>query len=380
MKKIGICLSIAAGFLYCMAHSLWAQGPKTGSDKHALPIVPISVELRHVSEFFRQDLGQDSRYSSITAFVDNARNPPWYEIILRERASGTQVYYSNSKPTVGALTNEGDEAYYSNILYQSSSDSHSDPAFQVQFQDKSGQPIQWNFKAGPPSGGPSPKAQFLDRPDDHGLVLLRLNGARRAAIGTAVVVGDSSYPSRDDALFSEDILLARIEPTTDNWTVTQAPVQWSVGSQWGLHDSSGQQRQIKIQKISGGEISLRVQDTLDPNSAPMLVDAQQLDGQLRVRSLTARNRMDTLKISFDPALPLPASVPPDKNQVQFTIDENDRQGVASGLLTATRGLGDEHLTWHFSSPEWARSLTFDTGVNITVSSEGLGHEKPRGSM
>jgi hypothetical protein len=368
-----------------MPSSGWAQSPKTNSENRSLPIVPISVEFRNVSQFFRQDLGQDSKYSSVTAFVDNYANRPWYEMILRERASGTQVYYSNSKATVSALINEGDEAYYSDISYRASGESQSNPSFQIQFQDNSGQSIQWIFKPGPSSesssAAPSSTAQFLDRPDDHGLVLLRLNQPRKAAAGTAVTVGNTSYPARSDALFSENVLLARIEPTTDNWTVAQTPAQWKVGSRWGLRDSSGQERQIEIQQISGGEISFRVQDPHDPNSTPMLMVAQQSGGQLALRSLTARNQNDTLKISFEPALPLPASVPAaDKNQVQFTIGEDDQQGVASGLVTATRGLGDEHLTWHFSSPDWARALTFDTGVNIIVGSEGLNAEKPRGNM
>jgi hypothetical protein len=381
MKRLLLVLSLTFGLLCWTAAALLAQDPNINSAQRGLPVVPISVEFRHLSQFFRQNLGQGSKYSSITGFVDNTRNPVWYEIILRERASSVQVYYSNSTATVAAFINQGDEAYDSEISYQASGDPSSNPGFLLQFQDRSREKIRWSFRAGPRVNAPSSKPEFLDRPDDHGLVLLRFNQSRKASSGTVVTIGDSSYPAGDDALFSEDVLLAWVKPTTDNWRVAQIPAQWSAGSSWRLQDSSGQGREIKIQRMNGSEISFRVLDPHDPNFTPMLIDAQESDGQLGLRSLMAQNRMNTLKISFEPALPLPASVPAaNASQVQFTIDEDDQHGVALGSVTAHRGLGDEHLTWHFNSPNWARALTFDTGVNIIIGSEGLRNERTHAKM
>jgi hypothetical protein len=53
--------------------------------------------------------------------------------------------------------------------------------------------------------------------------------------------------------------------------------------------------------------------------------------------------------------------------VAFTVAENEQASVASGALEVQRTADAEHLLWRFDTPIFAKSTTFETGVNLIPS-------------
>jgi hypothetical protein len=354
-----VCICIALS----LAHVLLAQDSHSGADGTNFPVIPVPLALRHVQQFFHQTWTGTSTYSGIEALVDNSRKEPWYEIILRDGASGKYMYYCNSKETVNTLTGQGKDAYFTPIVFSASPEADSHPAFTFEFHDNSGKSIQWKFLPGAPRSETTRASGFVARADDDGLVLLHGNRILAAAAGTTVAIGAEQHAAGEGAYDATDVLIAEIQPITENWSITTSPAQLRTGGEWVLSDPGGQERRLTIQQISGDQIKLNMADPKDSASTAQLA-VQQSGGQFELRDLTVIAQDHNVRISFDPALPLPAPMAKDKKDVKFIMDEDSNRGVTSGSVSSVRGLGDEHLQWHFDSPDWAKALQFETGVNI----------------
>ncbi len=53
-----------------------------------------------------------------------------------------------------------------------------------------------------------------------------------------------------------------------------------------------------------------------------------------------------------------------KRIVTFTVAENEQANIASGALEVQRAVDAEHVLWHFETPNFARGITLETGVNL----------------
>ena len=115
--------------------------------------------------------------------------------------------------------------------------------------------------------------------------------------------------------------------------------------------------------VSADHLLLETHDSDFPDTSVQL-NVRQTGDQFGLNSLTVTASGHHFSVSFDPALPLPAAMAKDTTQVAFTMEEDGLPDVASGRLSAIRGLGNEHLEWQFSSPDWAKPKRLDTGVNI----------------
>ena len=378
MKKTLVAFSAVLCISSFLIQAGGAQDSKGGSVPSSFPIVPLILDFRLIPQFFRQPLTNNSKYASIDAFIDSSEKNPWYEIMLREKASNMQVYYCNSQKTVAILTDRGEQAYYVPIDFHSSQDAGPHPVFTFRFNDNSQQPIQWRFVVGSVDNGKKGPLGFMARPDDSGFVLLYRNQQLRAAGGTEVSIGDEQFPAGEDAFYAPDVLLAELPPTTEQWNVAAAPSQLRAGDKWVVRNKTGNECQLTIQRASGDQAVVDVKNSDSQDSAVQL-DLRQSADQFKLDSMTVTARGHSFRISFNPALPLPTSMTNDKTEVAFTMDEDNNVAVASGQVVAARGLGDEHLQWQFSSPDWAKAKKMDTGVNVLFASDTKDLKKAPGT-
>ena len=368
MKRILAAFPTVICILSLLTFRARAQDPPAASAVNSFPIIPISLDFRLIPRFFRQPLTDDSKYSSIDAFVDDDQKNPWHEVVLREKASGTQVYYCNSQSTVASLTERGEEAYYAHIDFQSSQDATSKSAFELRVNDSSHQPIEWHFVIGAVDNGKNGTPGFMARPDDSGFVLLYKNRQFISGPGTVLSVGGRQYPAGENAFYSPDVLMAKLQAITEEWTVASAPAQVRPGSEWMVRNKAGADGQLTVQSISGDHAVLEMK-TRDSHDSAIQFDVQRARDQFRLVSVTATAQGHIIRISFNPSLPLPVAIGNDKSEAMFTMDEDKKIGVAAGRVVSIRGMGDEHFHWEFRSPDWAKAKQLDTGVNVLLISD-----------
>lgn len=339
------------------------------------PIAPFTLVSRKVPQFFWQSLRDPSPYSSIMALIDSEEKDSWYEVILREGASGKQIYYCNSQRTVTALIEDGEEAYFTPMEVSTSAEMTS--VFRLQFHDSSNRAILWTFAASPEEDTAAYSNGFIPRLDDFGLVLLHGDHARKVAPSTTISVGNEENVARDVGFYANDLVLVKIQPVTRNWNIISFPDQLRAGDKWILRDINGPDGAITIQRVDGEQILLNVQTSLGPNYPAMALNVLRTADQFVLRSLAIASDPHAFQISFEPPLPLPAAKANDKTLVQFAIEAGGHNDIASGSILATRRFMDEHLAWTFKSPDWARAIRFDTGVS---NSFGTTIQHPRRSM
>jgi hypothetical protein len=367
------CFSIGASICIVLVQALPGQ-KQQASDSFAsnIPVAPFTVVSRKIPQVFRQSFRNGSPYSSILALIDSKGKDSWYEIILRERASGKQVYYCNSQQTVSALVEDGEEAYFAPMVVNTSAEMNS--VFRLQFYDNANRAIRWSFAASSEEDKSAYTNGFMARSDDFGFVLLHGDHALKAGPSSTISMGNEQNVASDVGFYANDVVLVKIQPVTRQWNIESTPRQLRPGDKWILRNINDREEVITIQSADGDQILLNVQDSLGPPYPVIDLNVLQIAGQFALRSLAIASDPHAFQISFEPPLPLPAARTNDKTLVRFTMDADGHNGIASGSILATRGFTDEQLSWTFISPDWARAVHFKTGV-LTL--PGSITQKPR---
>jgi len=187
-------------------------------------------------------------------------------------------------------------------------------------------------------------------------------------------VSNEQDVTNDVGFYANDVVLVKIQPVTQQWNVVSIPDQLRAGDKWTLRNINAREEIITIQRADGDQILLNVQNSLGPTSPATELNVLRTADQLALRSLAIASDPHTFQISFEPPLPLPAAKANDKTLVRFTMDADGHNDIASGSISAMRGFMDEHLTWTFNSPDWARTIHFNMGV-ITL--HGSTIQEPR---
>ena len=361
MRRWLIFFSIGASICIILAQAFPAQNQQASdSIVSNIPVAPFSVVSRKIPQFFTQSFRNESPYSSILALIDSKGKDSWYEVILRERASGKQIYYCNSQQTVSALVEDGEEAYFTPMEVSTSAEMNS--VFRLQFHDNSNRAIRWIFAASSEEDKSAYTNGLMARPDDFGFMLLHGDHARKAAPSSTISMGNEQNVASDVGFYANDVVLVKIQPVTRQWNVVSTPHQLRAGDKWILRNINDREEVITIQSADGDQILLNVQNSLSPPYPAIDLNVLRTADQFALRSLAIASDPHAFQISFEPPLPLPAAGANDKTLVRFTMDADGHNGIASGSISAMRGFMDEHLTWTFNSPDWARPVHFNTGV------------------
>jgi hypothetical protein len=366
LKRI-LSIGLLAYVFFCHASAIHAQTPAKPSSPEA-PVLPMDIKFRYVPQYFEQSFPDDPRYARIVALVDHGR----CDVVLLDKTTNREAFYSTLDRKVGALAADGAAAYTTPIGFTASSTIDSYPLFEIRFHDRFGQKVTWQFVVGELL--PHASQEVISRTDNSGIALLYAPRRAAAVFGTTLTIATRTYrpastPSDDalDAFYATDMTVSQILPGTELWRVGNTPANTVPTAKWNLRGDGGRQRILALEQVSDTEAEVDQSDPDDPDAPQVVLNLERVNDTYELRSLSFKAHDNTLWIFFGPLLPLPAHQISDKTTVTFTVAENEQATVASGALEVQRAVDAEHLLWRFDTPNLARSTTFETGVNLIPS-------------
>jgi hypothetical protein len=334
------------------------------------PVLPMDIKFRYIPQYFEQSLEDDPRYARIEAIVDNGR----CNIILLDKTTSREAFYSTSRREVDVQDANGADAYITRIDFTASSTIDSYPLFLIHFHDQFGQELTWQFVVGEMASHVSP--EVIPRTDSSGITLLYAPHRATGTAGTTLTIAEKKYQPQstqyNDALaafYATDMTVSQILPGTDLWKIESRPVNGEQTARWNLTGEGGRQRTLELKQLSDTQAAIEQIDANDPTAPQVVLNLERANDAYELRSLSFQSHGNKLWIFFGPALPLPANDTDHRAGVTFTVAENEQANIASGELQVQRAVDTEHLLWRFDTPILARSITFETGVNL-ISSRG----------
>jgi hypothetical protein len=115
---------------FCQASVMRAQAPPKA-------VLPMDITFRYVPQYFEQSFEDDSRYARIEALVGEGR----CDLILLDKATNRETFYSTLNRKVDALAATGADAYTTPIDFAASSTIDSYLLFLIHFHDRFGQEV-----------------------------------------------------------------------------------------------------------------------------------------------------------------------------------------------------------------------------------------------
>ena len=367
MKTRIVSIGLLAYVFFLHAGTLHAQTPAKPSPPEA-PVLPMEIKFRYLPKYFEQSFPDDPRYARIAALVDHAR----CDVVLLDKTTNRETFYSISDRKVRALAADGADAYTTPIDFTASSTIDSYPLFVIHFHDRLGQEVTWQFVVGELL--PHASQEVISRADNSGIAFLYAPRRAAAVPGTALTIAARTYrpestPS-DDALgafYAADMTVSQILPGTELWRAENSPANPVPTAKWNLSGDGGRQRDLALEQVSETKAEVDQSDLDDPDAPQIVLNLERVNDTYGLRSLSFKAHGNTLWIFFGPLLPLPAHQINGKTTVAFTVAENEQATVARGALEVQRAVEAEHLLWHFDTPNLARSTAFETGVNLIPS-------------
>jgi hypothetical protein len=114
------------------------------ADTPEAPLLPMNVEFRYVPQYLDESIPDDPRYARIQALLDE----DGCHVILLDKTTGREAFYSRSKRRVDALAANGRDAYITPVDFTASLPKDASPSFLIHFQDRFGNEVSWKFVVG----------------------------------------------------------------------------------------------------------------------------------------------------------------------------------------------------------------------------------------
>jgi len=134
-----------------------------GADTPEAPLLPMNVEFRYVPQYLDESIPDDPRYARIQALLDE----DGCHVILLDKTTDREAFYSTSKRRVDALAANGSDAYITPVDFTASLPKDASPSFLIHFQDRFGNEVSWKFIVGrivPHPMTPAASAKTAQRP------------------------------------------------------------------------------------------------------------------------------------------------------------------------------------------------------------------------
>ena len=144
----------------------------------------MNVEFRYVPQYLEESISDDPLYARVEALLDENG----CDVILFEKSTNREAFYSISKRRVDAQATNGRDAYITPIGFTAFSAKNSSPAFVIHFQDRFGNEILWKFAVGEIVPHASPEVIF--RTDNSGIGFLYAPRRAPSADGTTLKIAD----------------------------------------------------------------------------------------------------------------------------------------------------------------------------------------------
>jgi len=363
MKYRIISLAVFSCLSLCYASIMRAQALADPSTPE-VPVLPMEINFRYVPQYFEQSLADDPRYARIEALVEEDR----CDVILLDKTTNREAFYSTSFLATDALAANGADAYTVEIEVTTSSTVDSHPLFVIHFHDRFGQEVTWQFVAGEIVPHSSPEVIF--HTDSSGVTLLYAPRRAPGEPGTTLTIAEREYLPESQsgeapaAFYATEMTIGQIVPGTDSWNVEGNPAGVVQTAKWNLTSDGRRQRVIVVEQSTDVEGAVDQIEPNNPDAPRVVLNVILVNDAYELRSLSFEAHFNTLWIFFGPSLPLPARHADDKTIVTFTVAENEQATIASGELEVQRAIDAEHVLWHFETPRSARGTTFETGVNL----------------
>ena len=342
------------------------------------PLLPMNLEFRYVPEYLEESISDDPLYARIEALLDENG----CDVILLEKSTNRESFYSMSKRRVDAQAATGREAYLTTIGFTAFRAKDSAPTFVIHFQDRFGNEILWDFAVGEIVPRAIPKVIF--RTDSSGIGLLYAPRRAPSAEGTTLIIAGRASVAKskqtDDALtalYATDMTIGQILPGTDLWAVESTPADIVQTAKWIVGGDGRRLRTLAFKELSATEASIEQFDPSDSAAPQVILNVVRVNDTYELRSLSFESHFNTLWIFFGPLLPLPAHDVDDKRIVTFTVAENEQANIMSGELEVRRAVDAEHMRWHFETPSFARGISLETGVNLVPNARTEAHSTKR---
>src|SRR5215472_9206750 len=110
------------GLVMCLF--FWNAGVVRAQSPEA-PLLPMNVEFRYVPQYLEESISDDPRYARIEALLDG----DGCHVILLDKTTDREAFYSISKRRVDALAANGSDAYVTRIDFEASLLTDASPAF-----------------------------------------------------------------------------------------------------------------------------------------------------------------------------------------------------------------------------------------------------------
>ena len=154
---------ISTGLL--MSIFFWNAGILRADTPQA-PLLPMNVEFRYVPQYLDESIPDDPRYVRIQALLDE----DGCHVILLDKTTDREAFYSTSKRRVDALAANGSDAYITPVDFTASLPKDASPSFLIHFQDRFGNEVSWKFIVGRIVPHASP--EVISRTDNSGIIFL----------------------------------------------------------------------------------------------------------------------------------------------------------------------------------------------------------------
>src|SRR5215469_5974979 len=271
-------------FLICAF--FWNAGVVRAQSPEA-PLLPMNVQFRYVSQYLEESISDDPLYGRIEALLDDNG----CDVILLEKSTNREAFYSISKRRVDAQAANGSDAYITPIGFTTFWAKDSSPAFVIHFQDRFGNEILWKFAVGEIVPHASPEVIF----HTHNPGIIFLYAPRRAPSvdgTTLTIAGRECLPESkqsDDALgafYATDMTLGQILPGADLWAVERSPAGIVQTAQWDVGGDGGRLRTLAVKELSATEASIQQIDANDPDAPHVILNVVRVNDAYELRSLS----------------------------------------------------------------------------------------------
>lgn len=368
LKAILLSLYILA--VFCLV----AIGQDSSETKRmpSLPIVPLIMEYEYFPYYISQDIPDHPQYSLIEAMF-TLEDPSSLQLVLTEKDTKKRVFYCSSEKKVKIRQQEGKEAFSSKIDFKHTQADDQLPIFAFGFPDKNGQPVLWRVI---PTTRPSVRGSGLAPiTSAQNLRLEYRDLGTTIGEGTAVKIGDKTVEAKPWAeisnppyfhAFHGSFTVGRhngvLNLGTEKWRVLKQPDKLRKGGEWILANNGGRERTLRITSDYHNELVVNeVGSQVAVTSLLQLVINNTPKG-FTLRSVELNNNSQSMRIKFEPELPLDFSNSTDF-EGSFIINQGENKNVAGGIIVG-RYQKDNYinLKWQLKSPDWARSRVIETSI------------------
>jgi hypothetical protein len=305
--------------------------------------------------------------------VDASAKQPLYNVVLTERASGKRVIYSNSEALVAVAKGQGQEAYRSQIAFDTAEASNVGATSTLRMSLADGRPLQWRFVQG--SDISEQGAGLTPLPQAPIPVFAYREQAAVAGEGTALQIGNivsaaevwteiskPPYFVAYRGAISIGAHMTVLTPGRETWTAVSSPGELKAGEAWELEGEHGDHRTLRIAKVAGTKFSITGSDQLHSGTVFTLDCVRAADGWAieRVRyAPTVDGEKHFLTMQF--TTPLTSSST--GSTAEMTIGRKAKMASASLLLAGPAE--DRTVSLQMLSPDWAKgkALTEETSTD-----------------